>query len=34
MNGVSTLVKIPKFDKENPTKQYSTWKQKYTLSYG
>ncbi|MAU64030.1 MAG: hypothetical protein CMC38_06805 [Flavobacteriaceae bacterium] len=34
MNGVSTLVKIPKYDKENPTKQYSTWEQKYTLAFG
>ncbi|NND24454.1 MAG: hypothetical protein HKO00_00380 [Flavobacteriaceae bacterium] len=34
LNGISTLVRIPKIDKENPTDHYSTWEQKYTLPYG
>jgi len=35
LNGISTLVRIPKINPENPTdKNYSTWEQKYTLPYG
>lgn len=34
LNGISTLVKIPKTNPENPTELYSSWEQKYTLPYG
>jgi len=34
LNGISTLVKIPKINPEKPTNLYSTWEQKYTLPYG
>jgi len=34
LNGISTLVKIPKINPDKPTDQYSTWEQKYTLPYG
>jgi len=34
LNGISTLVRIPKINPEKPTDQYSTWEQKYTLPYG
>ncbi len=35
LNGISTLVKIPKSVPGKPTTQnYSTWEQKYTLPYG
>lgn len=34
LNGISTLVKIPKTNTKIQTKQYSTWEQKYTLPYG
>lgn len=35
LNGISTLVRIPKINPENPNdKYYSTWEQKYTLPYG
>lgn len=34
LNGISTLVKIPKINPEKPTNLYSIWEQKYTLPYG
>ncbi|NNK29190.1 MAG: hypothetical protein HKP06_13220, partial [Flavobacteriaceae bacterium] len=34
LNGISTLVKIPRSSAENPTESYATWEQKYTLPYG
>lgn len=35
LNGISTLVKIPKINPENSSDHhYSTWEQKYTLPYG
>ena len=34
LNGVSTLVKIPKVNSENPNRNYSSWEQKYTLGFG
>ncbi len=34
LNGVSTLVKIPKINTEKPEINYSSWEQKYTLSFG
>ena len=34
LNGKSTLVKINKFDPENPNKPYTKWEQKYTLPFG
>ena len=35
LNGLSTIVKIPRTDKAtNTLKEYSTWEQKYTLPYG
>ncbi|SDB62993.1 hypothetical protein SAMN03097699_2797 [Flavobacteriaceae bacterium MAR_2010_188] len=34
LNGISTLVRIPKRDIENPSRLYSKWEQKYTLPYG
>jgi hypothetical protein len=35
LNGISTLVRIPKINPENPADtHYATWEQKYTLPYG
>ena len=35
LNGLSTIVKIPKIDKNNEAEnEYSSWEQKYTLPYG
>ena len=34
LNGISTLVKIPKFNTEEPNKQYMNWEQKFTLPFG
>ncbi|NNK39840.1 MAG: hypothetical protein HKP45_04195, partial [Winogradskyella sp.] len=35
LNGISTLVKIPKTDPDKPNQDiYATWEQKYTLPYG
>lgn len=34
LNGVSTLVKIPKINSDNLENNYSSWEQKYTLSFG
>ncbi|MDX1471914.1 MAG: hypothetical protein R3213_10490, partial [Flavobacteriaceae bacterium] len=34
LNGISTLVKIPKLSPGNPKDPYSEWIQKYTLPYG
>ena len=34
LNGISTLVKIPKLNPVEPTQLYATWEQKYTLPYG
>ena len=34
LNGISTIVKIPKFNKESPNKQYLDWEQQYTLPFG
>ena len=35
LNGISTLVRLPKTNPEDPTDHhYSTWEQKYTLPYG
>ncbi len=34
VNGISTLVKINKYNSENPNNQYTDWEQKYTLPFG
>ena len=34
LNGISTLVKIPKLNSESPNKHYMNWEQQYTLSFG
>jgi hypothetical protein len=34
LNGKSTIVEIPKYNSENPDKNYFVWKQKYTLPFG
>ena len=34
LNGYNTLVRIPKFNSENPNDYYTQWEQKYTLPYG
>jgi len=34
MNGINTVIRIPKFNSENPNQYYSVWEQKYTLPYG
>jgi hypothetical protein len=34
LNGKSTIVEIPKFNSENPNKNYLIWKQKFTLPFG
>jgi len=34
LNGISTLVKIPKYNNEEPYKHYLNWEQKYTLPFG
>ena len=34
LNGISTLVRIPKINPEDPKNNYSSWEQKYTLPFG
>jgi len=34
LNGMNTVVKIPKYNSESPNDYYQNWEQKYTLKYG
>ncbi len=34
MNGINTVIRIPKFNSKTPNQYYSVWEQKYTLPYG
>ena len=34
LNGINTVIRIPKFNSENPNQYYSIWEQKYTLPFG